>query len=124
LIEACRRSVYVDGKTVKESIPVRRRQSERLPARAAKLVQINPILIFAYGGARAAAKQATESIPIVVLGSTIRSGGTGGERGTPRRNVTGITTIYDELAGNARVMKERCRKFRAWRCCGIQSRRS
>ncbi len=68
LIEGLQALGYVDGKTVKIEYRYADGKSERLPALAAELVQLKPDLIFAYGGDVAPhAKQATNSIPIVVL---------------------------------------------------------
>jgi len=72
-------------------------------------VQLKPDLIFAYGGDVAPrAKQATNSIPIVALVSNdpVQSGLVASV-GRPGANVTGITLIYDELAGKVlELLKE------------------
>jgi len=74
---------------------------ERLPALATELVQLNPDVIFALGGDVAPyAKAATTTIPVVawVSNDPVKSGLVP-DMGRPRGNVTGITLIYDELAG-------------------------
>jgi putative ABC transport system substrate-binding protein len=74
---------------------------ERLPALATELVQLSPDVIFALGGDVAPyAKAATTTIPIVawVSNDPVRSGLVT-SMGRPGGNVTGITLIYDELAG-------------------------
>jgi putative tryptophan/tyrosine transport system substrate-binding protein len=65
------------------------------------LAQLNPDVIFAFGGDVAPhMKRATSSIPIVVLVSNdpVQSGLVASVA-RPGGNVTGITLIYDELAG-------------------------
>ena len=74
---------------------------DRLAGLAAELVELNPNVIFAYGGDVAPhAKQATASIPIVVMVSNdpIQSGLVASTQ-HPGANVTGISLVYDELAG-------------------------
>src|SRR6266849_10081830 len=109
LIEGLQALGYVDGKTVKIEYRYADGKSERLPALAAELVQLKPDLIFAYGGDVAPhAKQATNSIPIVALVSNdpVQSGLVASV-GRPGANVTGITLIYDELAGKVlELLKE------------------
>src|SRR5258708_4543795 len=109
LIEGLQALGYVDGKTVKIEYRYADGKSERLPALAAELVQLKPDLIFAYRGDVAPhAKQATNSIPIVALVSNdpVQSGLVASV-GRPGANVTGITLIYDELAGKVlELLKE------------------
>ena len=109
LIEGLQALGYVDGKTVKIEYRYADGKSERLPALAAELVQLKPDVIFAYGGDVAPhAKQATNSIPIVALVSNdpVQSGLVASV-GRPGANVTGITLIYDELAGKVlELLKE------------------
>jgi putative ABC transport system substrate-binding protein len=101
LLEGLQALGYIDGKTIAieyhsaEGIP------ERLPAVAAALVRRNPAVIFALGGdVTPAAQQATSSIPIVawVSNDPIQTGLVK-SLGRPEGNVTGITLVYDELAG-------------------------
>jgi putative tryptophan/tyrosine transport system substrate-binding protein len=76
-------------------------QHERLPALATELAQLHPDVIFALGGDVAPyAKAATTTIPIVawVSNDPVKSGLVA-DMGRPGGNVTGITLIYDELAG-------------------------
>ncbi len=109
MIEGLQALGYVDGKTVKIEYRYADGKSERLPALAAELVQLKPDVIFAYGGDVAPhAKQATNSIPIVALVSNdpVQSGLVASV-GRPGANVTGITLIYDELAGKVlELLKE------------------
>jgi putative ABC transport system substrate-binding protein len=92
---------YVDGKSIAIEYRYAEGKAERLPGLASELVQLKPDVIFAYGGDVAPhAKRATASIPIVVMASNdpVQSGlVTSISR--PGGNVTGITLIYDDLAG-------------------------
>src|SRR5882762_4726145 len=109
LVEGLLALGYVDGKTVKIEYRYAEGKSERLPALAAELVQLKPDVIFAYGGDVAPhAKQATSSIPIVALVSNdpVQSGLVA-SIGRPGANVTGLTLIYDDLAGKVlELLKE------------------
>ena len=71
--------------------------------------QLKPDLIFAYGGDVAPhVKRATSSIPIVALVSNdpVQSGLVASVS-RPGGNVTGVTLIYDELAGKVlELLKE------------------
>ena len=92
---------YVDGTTVAIDYRYAEGKAERLPELAAELVQLKPDVIFAYGGDVAPyAKRATGSIPIVAMVSNdpVQSGLVA-SIGRPGSNVTGITLIYDDLAG-------------------------
>jgi putative tryptophan/tyrosine transport system substrate-binding protein len=109
LIEGMQERGYVDGKTIALEYRNAEGQSERLPALAAELVQLKPDLIFAFGGDVAPhVKKATASIPIVVLVSNdpVQSGLVVSV-GRPGANITGVTLIYDELAGKVlELLKE------------------
>jgi putative ABC transport system substrate-binding protein len=72
---------------------------DRLPELAAELVQLKVDVVFAVGNqASQAAKQATSTIPIVIVGSD-----TGGASG----NVTGVTYASSDLARSwLRLLKE------------------
>jgi putative ABC transport system substrate-binding protein len=92
---------YVDGTSIAIEYRYAEGKVARLPDLASELVQLKPNVIFAYGGDVAPhAKRATASIPIVVMVSNdpVQSGlVTSISR--PGGNVTGITLIYDDLAG-------------------------
>jgi putative ABC transport system substrate-binding protein len=92
---------YVDGKTVTIDYRDAGGNAERLAEVAAELVRLNPDVIFSAGGDAAPfAKNATRTIPIVVAVSNdpVQSGLVT-SLGRPGGNVTGITFIYDQLAG-------------------------
>jgi len=100
---------YVDGKTITIDYRYAEGKAERLPDLAVELVQLKPDVIFAYGGDVAPyAKKATGSIPIVAMVSNdpVQSGLVA-SIGRPGANVTGITLIYDDLAGKVlELLKE------------------
>jgi putative tryptophan/tyrosine transport system substrate-binding protein len=92
---------YVDGRTIAIEYRFAEGKPERLPELAAELVQLKPAVLFALGGDVAPfAKKATTSIPIVIWTSNdpVESGLVA-SMSRPGGNVTGITLIYDELAG-------------------------
>jgi putative ABC transport system substrate-binding protein len=88
---------YVEGQNIVLEYRFAAGQNERLPALAAELVQLQVDLIVTNSGAGAqAAKDATETIPIVtttsghyVVASLARPGG----------NITGLTLMTPELGG-------------------------
>ena len=101
LIEGLRALGYIDGQSAVFDYRYADGKGERLPALAAELVRLRPDVIFAYGGDVAPhAKKATNSIPIVVIVSNdpVQSGLVA-SLARPGANVTGLTLIYDELAG-------------------------
>lgn len=100
---------YVDGKTIVFEHRFAEGRPERLPELAAALVQQKVDLIIGLGGdIAAAAKKATQTVPIVVgtsddpvraslISSLARPGG----------NITGVTFVMDELAGKRiQLLKE------------------
>ena len=109
LLEGLQALGYVDGKTLAIEYRFAEGKAERLPGLAAELVQLKPEVIVAFGGDVAPhAKKATGSIPIVALVSNdpVKSGLVASV-GRPGANVTGITLIYDELAGKViELLKE------------------
>jgi putative ABC transport system substrate-binding protein len=100
---------YIDGKTIAIDYRYAEGKAERLPDLAVELVRLKPDVIFAYGGDVAPhAKKATGSIPIVAMVSNdpVQSGLVA-SIGRPGANVTGITLIYDDLAGKVlELLKE------------------
>jgi putative tryptophan/tyrosine transport system substrate-binding protein len=101
LLEGLQGLGYVDGKSIAIEYRYAEGKVERLPDLASELVQLKPDVIFAYGGDVAPhAKRATTSIPIVAMVSNdpVQSGLVA-SISRPGGNVTGITLIYDDLAG-------------------------
>ena len=92
---------YVGGKTIAIEYRFAEGKAERLPDLAAQLVQLKPDVIFAFGGDVVPfAKRATTSIPIVAwMSNDPVESGMVASLGRPGGNVTGITLVYDELAG-------------------------
>src|SRR5437868_3834751 len=109
LLEGLQDLGYVDGKTIGIEYRFAEGKAERLPDLAAELVRVTPEVIFAYGGDVAPhVKRATGSIPIVALVSNdpVQSGLVASVP-RPGGNVTGITLVYDELAGKViELLKE------------------
>jgi putative tryptophan/tyrosine transport system substrate-binding protein len=106
---------YIDGKNIIVDFAFADGRSERLPELAAALVDRKPDVIFAYGGDVAPhAKQAATSIPIFVMVSNdpVQTGLVSSIR-QPGGNVTGLTLIYDDLAGKMlSLLKEAVPKLR------------
>lgn len=92
---------YVDGKTITIDYRDAEGVYERLPALAAELVRLRPDVIFSFGGEQAPiVKQATSSIPIVVVVSNDPvASGLVASLARPGGNITGVTYINDQLAG-------------------------
>jgi ABC-type uncharacterized transport system substrate-binding protein len=92
---------YVDGKTIAIEYRDAEGKYERLPVLAAELVRLNPDVIFSFGGEQAPiVKGATASIPIVVVVSNDPvASGLVASLARPGGNVTGVTYVYDQLAG-------------------------
>jgi putative ABC transport system substrate-binding protein len=109
LVEGLKALGYVDGQGAVFDYRYADGKVERLPLLAAELVRLRPDVIFAYGGDVAPhAKKATDSIPIVVMVSNdpVQSGLVA-SLSRPGANVTGLTLIYDELAGKVlELLKE------------------
>ena len=100
-LESLRELGYIDGKNITLDYASAEGKAERLPELAAALVERKPDVIFAYGGDVAPhAKVATKSIPIVAIVSNdpVQSGLVA-SISKPGGNVTGLTLIYDDLAG-------------------------
>ena len=92
---------YIDGKNATIDYAYAEGKAERLPELAVGLAGRKPDVIFAYGGDVAPhAKNATKTIPIVVMVSNdpVQSGLVSSIR-EPGGNITGLTLIYDDLAG-------------------------
>ena len=100
-VEGLKALGYVDGNTVEIDYAYADGKVDRLPEQAAALVARKPDVIWAYGGDVAPhAKRATSSIPIVVMVSNDPVGsGLVASLSQPGGNVTGLTLIYDDLAG-------------------------
>jgi putative tryptophan/tyrosine transport system substrate-binding protein len=102
-LQELQRLGYVDGKTVAIEYRDAEGKYERLSPLAAELVGLNPDVIFSFGGEQAPiVKQATASIPIVVVVSTDPvASGLVASLARPGGNITGLTYVHDQLAGKA-----------------------
>jgi putative ABC transport system substrate-binding protein len=99
-VEALRALGHVEGKTIAIEWKRDEGRGERLPALAAELVAAKVALVYAVGPeARAAARGATATIPIVMLAGTDPvSEGFAQSLERPGGNVTGLVATYPELA--------------------------
>jgi putative ABC transport system substrate-binding protein len=91
---------YVEGKNFVFEYRYAEGRSERLPGLAADLVRLKVDLIIAPGDVAKVAREATGTIPIVMMSSDdpVRAGYVA-SLARPGGNVTGVTFIFDELAG-------------------------
>jgi putative ABC transport system substrate-binding protein len=99
--EGLRQHGYVEGQNLIIKYQWAEGQQERSAALAAALVRLKPDVIFASGTpGTLAAKQATQSIPIVtaVVGDPVASGLVS-SLAKPGGNVTGLATLNEELEG-------------------------
>ena len=92
---------YIEGQHIAVEYRWAEGRDDRLPALAAELVRLDPVVIVTTGtpGTRAA-MQATQTIPIVMASSAdpVR-GGLVGSLARPGGNVTGFTILGPELEG-------------------------
>jgi putative ABC transport system substrate-binding protein len=103
-IEAFRQGLkelgYVEGKNIVIEYRFAEARSERLPELARDLVRLKVDIIFAGGGpATAAAKNATQIIPIVTSSQDPVGQGFVESLPRPGRNITGLTNLTSELVG-------------------------
>jgi putative ABC transport system substrate-binding protein len=101
LLESLQKLGYVDGRTIAIAYRSADGKPERLPDLAVELVRLRPDVIFAFGGDVAPfAQRATKTIPIVawVSNDPVQSGLVS-SLGRPGANITGVTLVYDDLAG-------------------------
>jgi ABC-type uncharacterized transport system substrate-binding protein len=100
-VEGLRELGYVEGKNIGIVFRTSESRSERYADLAAEMVRLNVDVIVANGTSFAlAVKKATRSIPIVVPSSTDPVGtGLVASMARPGGNVTGLTTLTEELGG-------------------------
>jgi putative ABC transport system substrate-binding protein len=94
---------------------------ERLPELADELVRLPANVIVAeVTAASLAAKKATSTTPIVMYGPADRVGaGLVTSLARPGGNVTGTSSIFDQLVGKAlELLRDTGLTFIVWRCCG------
>ena len=97
--ERLRELGWIEGRTVAIEYRWSEGSPERVAEIAAELVQQKVHVIFTYGAAVAALKQATTSIPIVVVASDPVGGGLVASLSRPGGNVTGLSMQASESAG-------------------------
>lgn len=101
LLEDLQKLGYVDGKTILIEYRSADGEPERLPDLAKELVRLKPDVIFALSGDVAPiAQRATATIPIVawVSNDPVETGLVSSV-GRPGANITGVTLVFDDLAG-------------------------
>jgi ABC-type uncharacterized transport system substrate-binding protein len=100
-LEAMRALGYVEGRNLVMEYRAAEGQYERLPALAAELVRLPvDVLLAVTTPAALAAKQATTTIPIVMLGvGDPVASGLVASLARPGGNVTGVTSLQHELTG-------------------------
>jgi putative ABC transport system substrate-binding protein len=108
-VDGLRALGHVDGRTVVIQWKSDNARGERLPELAAELVRAKVAVIYALGPeARAAARKATATIPIVAIaGADPVAEGFAESLARPGGNVTGLTATYPDLPGKQlELMKE------------------
>ena len=101
---------YVEGKNIVIEYRYAEGKRDRLPALAAELVRLNVDIIVSAGGEGTAspAKQATNTIPIVMTNVTDPVGtGFVASLARPGANITGLAALTEDLAGKrVELLKE------------------
>src|SRR5215813_11630187 len=99
---------YVDGKTVSIEYRDADGRYERLQEAANEIVRLKPDVIFSFGGEQAPfVKNATATIPVVVVSNDPVASGLVASLGHPGGNITGLTYVHDMLAGKSvELLKE------------------
>src|SRR5215831_18372584 len=94
---------YIDGKTVVVEYRNAAGNDQRVSDLANELVQLNPDVIFSFGGDLAPSiKKSTTTIPIlVVVSNDPVESGLVASLARPGGNITGITQVHDMLAGKS-----------------------
>ena len=91
---------YVEGKNIVIEYGYAEGKLDRLPELAAEMVRLKPdVIVVGTTRLAEAARQATGTIPIVVLGGDVVGAGLVSSLARPGGNVTGITSISTDLSG-------------------------
>src|SRR4029450_10792657 len=100
---ALRELGYMEGQNIATEYRYAKGKRDRLPELAAELVRLKVDIMVAVGGdpVALAAKNATKTIPIVMVGAGIDPVGAGlvQSLARPGGNLTGVTTLSRELGG-------------------------
>jgi putative ABC transport system substrate-binding protein len=99
-LDGLRELGWVDGKNIVIEYRYAKGSSERLPQLAKELVAIKVDVIVTFSAGVAAAKRATDTVPIVIGTSQdpVRAGFIA-SLARPGGNITGVTYLNDELSG-------------------------
>ena len=108
---ALREVGYIEGQNITIEYRYAEGKSDRYPELAAELLRLKIDIILVTGGepVMSAAKNATKTIPIVMIGSGVDPVGAGlvESLARPGGNVTGVTTLSTELGGKRlQMLKE------------------
>src|SRR5262245_14819809 len=100
-VQALRELGYVEGKNLVLEIRTSGPRLERLPELVAELVGLKVDVLMAPGGgpSAVAAKNATQTIPIVMIANDPVGLGLVGSLSRPGGNVTGLTYLSEEMSG-------------------------
>jgi putative ABC transport system substrate-binding protein len=91
---------YVEGQTIAVTMRWAEGKQERLPALAAELVRLRmDVIVTGQQPAILAAKQATGTIPIVMIAADPVGSGLVDSLARPGRNITGVALVSSELDG-------------------------
>jgi putative ABC transport system substrate-binding protein len=114
---------YVEGKNIVIEWRHHEGKLDRLPALAAELVRLKVDIIITVGPPAArAAKEATSTIPIVMMqvGDPVGSGFVA-SLARPGGNITGLSGLAPELSGKRlKLLKEVVPSSRAWPSSGLR----
>jgi putative ABC transport system substrate-binding protein len=106
--QGLREQGYIEGETIQLEVRWAEGRSERIPALVAELVDLNvDVLVVANSPAALAAKNATQTIPIVMFAGDPVGLGLVGSLARPGGNVTGLSYFNAEITGKRlELMKE------------------
>jgi ABC-type uncharacterized transport system substrate-binding protein len=108
LLQGLRERGYVEGKNIAIEYRSAEGKLDRFPELAAELVRLRvDVILVGGGGATAAAKQATNTIPIVAISGELVKTGIVASLAKPRGNITGLTNVDSDFsAKRMELLKE------------------
>src|SRR5262249_3136775 len=98
-VQALRELGYVEGKNLVLEFRTSGPRLERMPELVSELVGLKVDVLMAIGDAAVALKNATQTIPIVMIANDPVGLGLVGSLSRPGGNVTGLTYLSEEIAG-------------------------
>jgi putative ABC transport system substrate-binding protein len=122
-LQGMRELGYVEGRNISIEYRWADGKFERLPELAAELVRLKvDLIVAAVTQASLAAKAATATIPVVMMGVSDPVGsGLVASLARPGGNLTGTSAMTAEIAGKPLgLLKEMLPKILEWRLCGIR----